>query len=164
MGRRGAGIVLGLGWVLAAVLAFVLLRGDAEPKPAADRPRAESPVPERTPTPAATPTPGDTEVQETDGSLAVGITEPNPNFIWAAEDRPLGPPFGPWRDALAAMRPAYYRLVLDWASLQPAPGRRANLDLPNGGCMRRIPPCGTFAGLRDQLRAAASQQKRTGME
>lgn len=103
-------------------------------------------------------------MQETDGSLAIGITEPNPNFIWAPEDRPLGPPFGPWRDALAAMRPAFYRLVLDWPSLQPRPGRRANLDLPSGGCMRKLRPCGTFQGVREQLRALASRQRRTGME
>lgn len=110
------------------------------------------------------PRPGETQVVETDGSLAVGITEPNPNFVWAPGAREIGEPFARWRAALDRVRPAYYRLAVDWASLQSDPAVPANLDLPNGGCLRDLPPCGGWAGVRDQLRAAASRQRATGMQ
>jgi hypothetical protein len=70
--------------------------------------------------------PGDTQVQETDGRLAIGITEPNPNFVRPRGAGGAGGPFARWRDAFDRLRPAYYRLVLDWPSLQPeedAPAR-----------------------------------------
>jgi hypothetical protein len=54
--------------------------------------------------------------------------------------------------------------VLDWPSLQPEAGAPPNLEIPNGGCLRDVQPCGPWAGVRDQLRAAASRQKATGMQ
>ena len=103
-------------------------------------------------------------MQESDGSLAVGITEPNPNFLWPRGVRDPAEPFGRWRDELDRLQPAYYRLVLDWAALQPQQGGRANLDLPSGGCMRDIQPCAAWGGVRDQLRAIAARQQRTGVK
>ncbi|HEY7075416.1 MAG TPA: hypothetical protein VH418_08605 [Solirubrobacteraceae bacterium] len=73
----------------------------------------------------------------------------------------LPEPWARWRAALGRLHPAYYRLVLDWATLQPtrAPADLAALNL---GCMRTVRPCLPYAGLRDQLRALASRQRRGG--
>ncbi len=87
--------------------------------------------------------------------LAVGITEPNPNLVSAGT---VAPAFAPWRDALGRMRPAYYRLLLDWASLQPDPERPLQLANPDAGCLRAV-PCAGWGGLRDQLRALATRQR-----
>jgi hypothetical protein len=131
---------------------------------------ASSPRATATPTPtppgdaAAPGPPPDTQVEETGGRLAVGITEPNPSFVWAPEDREVGGAFGRWRAAFARIRPAYYRLVLDWPSLQPSRGAPADLAIPNGGCLRDVEPCASWAGVREQLEAAASRQRRTGMQ
>jgi len=97
-------------------------------------------------------------------ALAIGITEPNPNFLWPEGERPVPPPFARWRDALAAIRPAYYRLFVDWAALQPDPAAPADLDAPVSGCLRDEPPCLGWAGLRDQLRALAARQREGGWE
>ena len=75
----------------------------------------------------------------------------------------VAPEFAPWRDALGRMRPAYYRLLLDWASLQPDPGRPLALENPSDGCQRAA-PCAGWNGLRDQLRALASRQRAGGWE
>jgi hypothetical protein len=95
----------------------------------------------------------------TRSSLAVGITEPNANLVSATARLPE--PWARWRAALGRLHPAYYRLVLDWATLQPtrAPANLAALDL---GCMRRVRPCLPYAGVRDQLRALASRQRQGG--
>jgi hypothetical protein len=73
-------------------------------------------------------------------------------------------PFARWRDELAALHPSYYRLVLDWAKLQPSPDAPANLDEPQTGCMRDRAPCVPWTGVRDQLRALASRQRQGGWQ
>ncbi|MBA2512998.1 MAG: hypothetical protein H0V26_01535 [Solirubrobacterales bacterium] len=144
---------------MAAALAVALVTSSEE----GDRPAARAPV---TPGLEAAPgaNAGDPQTQETDGDLAIGITEPNANFVWPPRGRPLVEPFARWRTAFDRVRPAYYRLVLDWASLQPSEDAPARLDQPNGGCMRDILPCNGWAGVRDQLRAVAARQKETGMQ
>jgi hypothetical protein len=94
-------------------------------------------------------------------ALAVGITEFNPNLF-----RPgaVPAPFTRWRDALAAMRPAYFRLVIDWAHLQPDAAAPPNLDMFESGCGRATPPCAGFAGVDDELRALAARQREGGWE
>jgi hypothetical protein len=92
-------------------------------------------------------------------ALAVGITEPNPNFFRPSA---VDPAFARWRDALVAIHPAYYRLVVDWAHLQPDAATPANLDAPETGCARQTPPCAAWAGLDDQLRALAARQRTGG--
>ena len=83
--------------------------------------------------------------------LAIGITEQNPNFVWAP------PPRGP-----RAVRPLARRAGEDAArlrtgcsstgrALQPEQGRPADLDAPNDGCLRDTPPC---AGWARRARAA----------
>jgi hypothetical protein len=119
-----------------------------------------APPPSRTPTPVATATAA--PVREP--ALAVGITEPNANLVFAPAARELPPEFARWRDELGRIRPGYYRLVLDWARLQPDPAAPPNLEGPDGGCSREGPPCAEYGGLRDQLRAIASRQREGGWE
>ncbi|MEA2271852.1 MAG: hypothetical protein QOI98_560, partial [Solirubrobacteraceae bacterium] len=60
------------------------------------------------------------------------------------------------------MRPAYWRLALDWAAVQPKRDEAPQWDRRSDGCMRGLPPCAPFAGIRDELRAVASQQRAGG--
>ena len=91
--------------------------------------------------------------------LSVGITEFNPNLFWSAAARPdLPDGFGPWRDRLAAIRPAHYRLVVNWSAVQPDPQAPPDWAVPETGCLRTTPPCAPYAGVRDRLRAVRSQQ------
>jgi hypothetical protein len=94
--------------------------------------------------------------------LALGITEPNPALLWSRKDHPDDGPFGPWRDKLAALRPALYRLSVDWAALQPSPDRPPDWTMPANGCVRDIGPCAPYAGIRDELRAVRSAQQAVG--
>jgi len=90
----------------------------------------------------------------------MGLTETRPTLLWsraAQPDPPAG--LGPWRDRLAALRPRYYRLLVDWAAIQPDPARLPDWTVATDGCERGRPPCQAFAGIRDVLRAVASQQQ-----
>jgi hypothetical protein len=122
-----------------------------------DKKSAEKPPP--TPTPAETRSP---EVAEgkARGDLAVGLTEQNPNLLWAPGAREgVAPEFARWQDDTGRLKPAFFRLVLDWPSLQPQKGTPANLEQPSDGCLRGTPPCAGWAGVKDQLAALASRQK-----
>jgi hypothetical protein len=134
-------------WVLALALA-----GCGSDAPDGDGPGAR--------TPEAPAAPGPEQP-----ALSIGITEPNPAFIWSARARPNPPaPFRAWRDELSLIDPDHYRLVVDWGELQPDPDRPADLDQPRGGCMRATPPCLGWRGLREQLAALASRQAAGGWE
>jgi hypothetical protein len=124
-----------------------------------DAPKTQKPSPTPTPTPVHTPAPS-TSVVEGNGELAVGITEPNPNFI-----RPEGvvpPEFDRWRPELRKMRPTYYRLAVDWPGIASPDGAQLDFAKGNAGCMRDIGPCASFNGVRDQLHALAAAQKAAG--
>ena len=54
--------------------------------------------------------------------------------------------------------------MIDWASVQPSADAPADLERPNGGCMRATGPCLGYAGVRDQLRALASRQREGGWQ
>jgi hypothetical protein len=95
--------------------------------------------------------------------LAVGITEPNANFVWPPGSKQVPPEFERWQKELDAIRPGFYRVLLDWPSLEPQPGK-PNFEIPQTGCLRVIPPCASFKGLREQLEALAAQQKRGGWQ
>jgi hypothetical protein len=140
---------------LAAGVSVVLIaRRDQpapEPAPAATMPAA---------TPTATPTPD--PVPAAGQGLAIGVTEPNPNLVASPGDRTVPEPWAKWRDALGAIRPAFYRLVIDWPSIQPTADAPADLSAPNAGCMRAVTPCLGWGGVRDQLRALASRQREGG--
>ena len=120
----------------------------------------EPPTPEPTPTPAPTPDPGPIS----GGSLAVGFTEPNANLLWPAAAKSPPAPFGRWRDQIARIRPSYYRLVLDWRSLQPDPDGPLVVDGERSGCLRARPPCAPYGGLREQLQALAARQAQGGWQ
>jgi hypothetical protein len=60
------------------------------------------------------------------------------------------------RERLAALHPDYLRVVVDWAKLQPTPGRPASLTATEDGCERGAGPCAAYAGLRDLFAAIAS--------
>ena len=96
------------------------------------------------------------------GRLTIGISELNPSFFWSETARPnLTPPFGPFRNLLVSLQPRYYRLYLDWASYQP-PGAPLNLAGRRSGCIRDIPPCAPYAGVREELEAVRSAQREYG--
>jgi hypothetical protein len=158
--RRAVDAALVLTLLAAIAVAAALLMGDDHEQ------RADVPPP-----PAATPTPSPpppappvVTLDEPAGgpSLAVGITEPNPNLVWA--DREVPEPFGRWRDALGRLRPELYRLVVLWDAVQPQAGLPPDLAAPNGGCMRDVQPCAAYAGVREQLRALASRQREGGWQ
>ena len=65
---------------------------------------------------------------------------------------------------MGRIRPAFYRIAIDWASLQPAEEEPPDLAIPNPGCNREGPPCGGYDGLREQLQALASRQREGGWE
>src|SRR5215468_1532095 len=60
--------------------------------------------------------------------LAIGVTEPNPNLVASPTDRAVPDPWSRWRDALGAIKPAYYRLMIDWSSIQPHADQPADLS------------------------------------
>ena len=128
--------------MLAAALAVLLLssRGE-EPRPRATHPKPAPPVLDR---PAGGP------------SLAVGITEENPNLI--ADLPPPDPaPWPHWRAEMRRLHPVVYRIFVPWNEVQPRADAPPDLALAQNGCVRDKGPCASFAGLRDQLRALAAR-------
>jgi hypothetical protein len=91
--------------------------------------------------------------------LAVGLDERNANLLFSPLARAQAPAgFGWARAALAQLEPTFLRVDVDFAQLEPVPGM-LRLDMAADGCLRGNPPCAPFAGLSDQLAAAASQQR-----
>jgi hypothetical protein len=90
------------------------------------------------------------------GGLAIGLTEINPDLFWHGKD--VGD-FGPWRDRVEALKPAVYRLTVDWATLQPSADQPVDWTKASDGCMRGMKPCRPYAGIRDTLRAIRSEQQ-----
>jgi hypothetical protein len=127
----GAIALLAAGAILAAVLSGG--GDDGEPTP---------PEPERAFTQPVTPP---------EGALAFGITEANPHLV-APGAQPEA--FAPWRDRLAALKPGFLRVLVDWRRVQPSPSQGPDWSQPADGCLRGEPPCAAFAGIADQLRAA----------
>ncbi len=96
---------------------------------------------------------------------ALGITEDNAQLLlatgtaarppWASSEAALVRA----RGELAALRPAYVRLLVDWAALQPRADRPADLTAPVSGCARTVGPCAPFPGLKGDLEAIASARR-----
>jgi hypothetical protein len=57
---------------------------------------------------------------------------------------------------VAALRPRYVRVLVDWAKLQPVAGVAPDFAGPSDGCMRAVAPCDPFAGLAATLEAVAA--------
>jgi hypothetical protein len=97
------------------------------------------------------------------GGLAIGLHEANANLLWHPAARPrVEPAFEPSRRRVTALRPDLHRVLVDWSSVQPEPDRAPSWDGPNAGCLRDVPPCAAFGGVREKLRAVASQQRAVG--
>jgi hypothetical protein len=162
--RGGRGRGLG-GLALAAVAAalVVVLAQDGEETSAPPPPAAPTRIPTPTPTPTATPVPR-FEQAASGPSLAVGLTEPNPNLFAPNEVLEPPPPWARWRNQLVRIRPDLYRLVVVWSHVQPAAEAPPDLGTPASGCMRDKQPCAPWTGVLDQLRALAARQREGGWE
>jgi hypothetical protein len=113
------------------------------------------------PTSAAQPEPP--AAQPPGEGLAIGIGETNASLLWSQAAQPeLAGGLAPWRDRLAALKPRWFRLTVNWARIQPDPSQPPNWTMPDDGCVRGTPPCAPFSGIRDVLRAVASQQRAGG--
>jgi hypothetical protein len=98
---------------------------------------------------------------------AFALTEDNANLLWSpsAAGVPAAAAAGTFRlarEQLSALHPAYVRLLIDWAALQPAADRPPDLEAQASGCARTLRPCAPYAGVRAQLEAIASQQRSGG--
>lgn len=134
---------------LAAAAALLLFSGCG----GSDEPRSitAATVPSPTlPTPAAKP------AAPAPPRLGIGLTEFNANLLNHGDTPPA---FAPWRDKVEALRPRWFRLVVRWDSSMPTPTVAPSFDHPEDGCVRGLPPCAPFNGVRSLLRAVASQQK-----
>ncbi len=92
---------------------------------------------------------------------AFGITEDNADLLWApgAAAPAQAAPFAQARGWLSALHPRFFRLLVDWAALQPSPGSPPDLSSPVDGCSRGIRPCGSYPGIAGELEAIASRQR-----
>ena len=86
-------------------------------------------------------------------AFAVGITEANPHLLAPG---PQPAEFALWRDRLAALKPRYVRVLVDWSHIQPVANRPPDWTQAQDGCMRAQPPCAGWAGVRDTLLAVAA--------
>ena len=101
--------------------------------------------------------------QGTPRGPAFGLTEDDADLLWSP-DAPSRTPesFLSARVELTALDPTYLRLLVDWAALQPEPGRPPALEAAVSGCDRGAGPCGAYAGIAAELAAIASQQRAAG--
>jgi hypothetical protein len=104
---------------------------------------------------------------QTDGAQAAslpgpefGLTEDNASLLWSPGARAgIDPKIALARERLRELHPSYIRLLVDWAALQPDPRQPPVLDAAVSGCAREVGPCASYAGLSDELRAIAFQQR-----
>jgi hypothetical protein len=91
--------------------------------------------------------------------LVLGLTEGNPALL-----QTTGVPetFAAARARLVALKPAYFRVLVDWRRVQPTAAAPPNWDAPADGCLRGLPPCAESAGIRALLRAARARQQADG--
>lgn len=113
--------------------------------------------------PAAPRLPAPVTPQVAPSGPSFGLTEDNADLLWS----PTAPPrpddgFQAARRELTALHPAYVRLLVDWAALQPDRARGPAIEGPVSGCARNVGPCGAYAGIGDELAAIASQQRAAG--
>ena len=90
------------------------------------------------------------------------MTEDNAQLLWNpdAADAPVAPAaFTPARRELGALHPAYIRLLVNWAALQPDAARPPALEGIVTGCVRDVGPCASYRGIAGELAAIASRQR-----
>lgn len=148
--RRRRTIVLG-------AIVLLLLAGVAGTRlgTRSDRARPVGRAPVTRHPPAPTPPPVPTAL----GRLRLGLDENNANLLFAPAARAVPAALEPWRRRLLALRPSVLRFVIDWARLAPSPNRAPTWDAPEDGCLRGLPPCGAYGGVRDRLLAVASLRR-----
>jgi hypothetical protein len=139
-GRRGS-----LGGLAAALAAALLAGCGGSSEPHAIT--AATVTPPKLPAPPAAPKAP---------RLGIGLTEFNANLLTHGDTPPA---FAPWRDKVEALRPSWFRLVVRWDEAMPTPNSTPSFTHTQDGCVRGLPPCGPFDGVRALLKAAASQQR-----
>jgi hypothetical protein len=154
MRRRGPWLAAGAVLVAAVVVVVAVTQSGGPVKP----------PPRPTATATATATPPAPPLPAAGKGLAVGLTEANPNLIASPANRALQPPWSRWRAAVGAIRPAFYRLLVDWAAIQPSAAVPPDFTQYQGGCARNVPPCLPYSGLTEQLQALASRQREGGWQ
>lgn len=94
----------------------------------------------------------------------LGITEDDADVLWSPRGpyTAAGAPFLGAREQLTALHPAYLRLYVNWARLQPDPRSPPDLEEAVSGCARTVAPCGAYGGVAAELGAIASQQRALG--
>ena len=88
--------------------------------------------------------------------LSIGLTESDPRLLV---------PAGSMRGVaakVAALKPAYVRVLIPWERLQPIAGRKPNWDAPLGGCPKINPGCRSERGMRSLLTAIKLRQAADG--
>jgi hypothetical protein len=133
-----------LGAALAALTVLAGCGGSSEPQ-------AISPVTVRTPALPAPKAPPPAQPR-----LGIGLTEFNANQLGHGS---VPAAFAPWRDKVEALQPRWFRLVVQWDTAAPSPNAAPTFTHPEDGCVRGLPPCAPFSGVRALLQAVASQQR-----
>jgi len=87
--------------------------------------------------------------------LALGLDEENASLLGTTG----AAAFAPWRQRLAALDPTFIRLDVVWSKLQPSANAPPDWNQQQSGCVRDVPPCAPYDGLRGQLHALAEQQR-----
>jgi hypothetical protein len=87
--------------------------------------------------------------------LAIGLDEENANLLGTTG----AAAFAPWRERLGAIEPSFVRLDVVWSKLQPRADAPPAWGATVSGCLRDVPPCAPYDGLRGQLHALADQQR-----
>jgi hypothetical protein len=154
-------VALALPFAVLAVAVAATLQEDPAPTPAPTPAATATPSPaaSATGTPSAEPTAA--PLPPAGPGLAVGVTEFNAHLI---STEALPAPWAGVRDAVTAIKPAYFRLVVNWRSIQPSPDAPANLVNPETGGVGEVGPWLELGGVRAQLRALASRQAQDGWE
>lgn len=117
--------------------------------PAPQPPPTPVPVPVPVPAPppalAPAPIPPPPPAPDPEPPLQLGLTEADAQMLDARHAQSPG-------SLVAALKPRYARVLVDWDRIQPHRGDRPNWDAPPGGCPRREPRC-NGPGLRSLLAA-----------
>jgi hypothetical protein len=141
--RRGRGL-RGLALAAASVLLAAGCGGSSEPRTITSATVPQPTLPTAKPAAPAAP------------RLGIGLTEFNANLLTHGD---VAAAFKPWRDRVEALRPRWFRLVVRWDQAMPTPNSAPSFAHPEDGCVRGLPPCAPFEGVRGLLKAIASQQR-----
>ena len=104
----------------------------------------------------AVPVPASAAAQDDAPPLSIGLTESDPRLLVP------GGSMSRVASKVAALRPAYIRVLIPWERLQPIAGRKPNWDAPLSGCPRINPGCRSERGTRSLLNAIKLRQAADG--